>query len=345
MERKTFLDALEVVEPAIAGDQATLPILTHLWFDKETVMAFNDVVALRAPLATPVAGAVPGHTLLVILRASTAREIAIEVGDLDVTVKVAGAKIKLPLLLPDAFIFEMPNPTKGAGFDVAPLLAPIEYCLHSVSTDPTKVEQRGITLVPEDNPKGISVFSTDNYTMRHSRVNGTFQGSRVILPVAFCKELLRLAPGKSAVMTIIDKDKALVRIGGIDLFTRLIKVEKPIPYHSALDRHLPKTKLNPLPRNLKMVVDRACLIANGEVTELTVSDGKATFFTSATSQITDVLKVDKAQADVAAIKLDCRYLKDVEAFDSWLITEGGVVMADKGRDFLYFIASSGDDED
>ena len=59
MERKTFLDALEVVEPAIAGDQATLPILTHLWFDKETVMAFNDVVALRAPLATPVAGGGP----------------------------------------------------------------------------------------------------------------------------------------------------------------------------------------------------------------------------------------------------------------------------------------------
>ena len=80
LDRLELLSILSTVSPALANIDI-IPVMTHFWLDGESVMAYNDKIAITHPLSLtsvdgdPVVGALPGTLLLNILKSSKAKQL------------------------------------------------------------------------------------------------------------------------------------------------------------------------------------------------------------------------------------------------------------------------------
>src|SRR5215472_8801178 len=110
MDRKQFLDKLELVGKALATSD-TVPILNHIWFTGTQATAYNGQIAISVPCKTDFSGAVPGEILIKLMRNSKAKAVEFASTQKEVSIKAASAKLKLAMMPPSNFIFEMPAPT------------------------------------------------------------------------------------------------------------------------------------------------------------------------------------------------------------------------------------------
>lgn len=339
-DRKDILDALAIVAPAIAA-KPVLPILAHVCFEAEYVTAYNDVIAIRTPLAVGFEGAVPGATLIGLLEASKAKLLRIEAKPTELLITAAKrTNIKLPLLTPDCFVFKMPAKS-GVPTEVEPLLPAIEHCMKSVGTDTTRTEQTGITFLYGSD--GLSIYSTDNATMCHARLADSpiRLDRRVILPGVFCKELAKM--GNDGTTIAFGNDHAIARNGDTYLFTRLIAPDKPLDYEKIFTFHKPKgLQLYDVPRNIAQAIERACIIAEGadmmgRRTTISVDKGVMQFDTKSTfGEASD--NVDTDQQEKVTITTEAKYLKGCEDFETMAVTKDAIVFV-RG-DMTYMVAAA-----
>lgn len=348
MNRKELLDALAVVRPALAST-SLIQVLTHLCFSESEVLAYNDQVGISAPLRAGFSGAVPGGTLLSILGASKAKEVELAAGEAELQVRAGGARIKLPLLPPDAFLFEMPDGKAGAVLPAGgkELIAALRGCLRSTSPDTSVPDQLGVTLIPKK--KSIDMYSVNGATM--SRASVALAGDqrlrgRVIVKSEFCEQLVRLAAGDKKAELVIADDHALLRTAaGVRVFGKLVDVSKPLDFEAQFAEIVP-ADLDAIsadvPAALKFALERALVIADpsGErvYSQLSVKDGVLTLKTkSGRGEIVDRLKLPR-HPDVA-VSVDAQWLKvGCAEFDRILATEGAVIFG-RGRN-LYLVATT-----
>jgi hypothetical protein len=339
MKRLTLLDQIETVAPALSSKE-TIPILSHLWFTGKQVMAFNDGIAISAKLETEWKAAVPA-VLIKLLRASAASDLIITVqtnGEL--LCKAAAAKIKLPTMPPDDFVFKMPTLGKddkpSINIDIEPFFDALEFAVKCVAAEATVPEQLGVSLIASGK-NTASVYSTNEKSLFYSKVklNGMMP-KRVILSEEFCKQMLALRNKGDAPALYIREDCAIFVNGGVMLFGKLIHSENPLDFDGVLQRHFPDIgkdpKLSDIPSKMKMIIDRACIIMNSSGdTQVMVKDGMAHFrsFDGQTDQaVADVMKIGTEQKDltikfnpnVAKIALDAgldriRLTKDCVVFN------------------------------
>src|SRR5262245_14583013 len=98
MERVALLEKWQLVAPALS-DKELSPVLNRLWFQGDTVMAFNDQIAIETKLKTDFKGAVPGRVLIDMLVASpNAKQVEFKLSDDDLLVKAGNTKLNLKVL-------------------------------------------------------------------------------------------------------------------------------------------------------------------------------------------------------------------------------------------------------
>ena len=342
MERKSFLEKLVRVSPALLGNDL-IPVLTHFWFTGENVMAFNDQIAISVPCQTNFTAAVPGNTLMDLLKASKARELELTIADNNLNIKAASSKFKLGIMEKESFVFEMPKSDKDARLkiDFNRFLSCLDSCMRSVTKDTSVPEQLGVTLIAAGDQ--LMMFSTNNSTLSYGEVElkSKPKFDRVILSGTFCEQLLKLADPKDMNLEI-HKDYALLEGIGYSLFGRLLEVEKPVDFVSILSHHCKEgydKELIQIPSKLRLVLDRACIITDSKLgpakTEIfTTDDGKMKFVSkSDRGEVYDSIMV--GDHPKISVTVDPKFLKSgYGSFDRMLVTDICFIMAQDEKLYL-----------
>lgn len=348
MGRKELLDTLGIVRPALATTNL-IQFMTHLRFSARDVTAYNDQIGISTPMpAGGLAGVVPGATLLSMLAASGAKEVELSASpdEPNILLKLAGAKLKLPLLAGEAFLFEMPA-AKGASLPVdKALVDAIRGCLRSTSQDTSVPDQLGITLIPKK--KSIDLYSVNGASLSRATVPVAEQvlKERVVLSAPFCEQMVRLAAGDKKPTLVLASDHALFKTAaGTRLFGKYVDVPKPLDFEGQLAEVLPDDLDQasvPVPKALGLALDRALIMSDpsGErvYSQLAVKSEAMILTTkSAKGEIVDRVRVPK-HPDVA-VSTDAQWLKvGCEAFDHVLVTEGAVIFG-RGRS-VYLVSTT-----
>ena len=339
-ERVAFLNKLRLVAPALS-DSDLIPALRHFWFTGETLMAFNDRIAISTPFATNFQGAIAGDILLNMMGASRGGIEFNQAGE-TLEVRVGPSRMKFHLLPPESFVFEMPVPDAAKAFPVGKqFLESVSTCMLSVSLDTSVPDQLGVTLIP--NGKEVLLFTTNNSTLTHARVPlmKATTINRVILPTQFCEEMLKLAK-KDLQLEIYD-DHALFVSGDTILFGRLIESSKPLDFPNLLKRNFPderRKQLIAMPDHMKLALKRAVIITESRVdktkTAVTVNaENKLKFMSkSERGELSDTIRLKEDHAEVS-VMINPKLLEAAHPqFDKILITERCIAMSKGGATHL-----------
>jgi DNA polymerase III sliding clamp (beta) subunit (PCNA family) len=307
MKRLKLLETLETVAPALSSKDA-IPILTHLWFTSKQVLAFNDGIAISATLETPWSAAVPA-VLIKLLQASGAIDVEFTLNNNgELRAVAAAAKIKLPTLPPEDFVFTMPALKKDetasiSGPNLDPFIEALAFAVQCVSSEATVPEQLGVSLLPGKNDLA-SMYATNEKSLFYTKIKTNKAIKRVILSEEFCKQMLTLYNNESESPALyLRDDSAIFKVGGTTLFGKLIHSDQPLDFEGVLSRHFPaKTKLFDTPVKMKPILDRACIIiGNGGDTEAVVTNGEVRFksYDQRTDRaVNDVMEIDTEQDEL-----------------------------------------------
>jgi len=165
-ERLQLRDKLEAVAPALSSSDI-IPIMSHYWFTGSHVMAYNDRIAINCICKTDFKGALPG-LLLQLLKASQAPKLELEYkpADSEVLFKLGSSRVRLAVLPPADFVFDMPaleDDANALKSTRKALVAGIAACLASVGNDTSMPEQLGVSILPGDDE--LHLFATNNATL------------------------------------------------------------------------------------------------------------------------------------------------------------------------------------
>jgi DNA polymerase III sliding clamp (beta) subunit (PCNA family) len=348
MERKALLEKLNLVSAALSKNPL-IPVLTHLWFTGEQLMAFNDQIAISTPCKTDFVGATPGNILLDLLEASTARNVELSVADGQLLVKADGSRFELDMLPPEDFVFEMPQPQSKETLPVdgEEFLAGMESCMRSVSMGTSVAEQMGITLQIEGDQ--LALYGTDRTTISCSFLvlERDVPFTRVILRAEFCQQLLKLADPASLQIEVYG-DHALFSGKDVIMFGRVVETDRPLDFNEILNRHYPagtESQLVKIPGKLKLILERACIITDSKVEEayttITVRD-KVQQNGGTVRVMRFVSKSDLGEVKDAVLvpdhpevktEVDPKLMKAAlgGGFTHMLVTESAVVMAERNK--------------
>lgn len=344
MERRAFLEKLEIVEPALSNHRL-IPVMTCLWFTGDELLAYNDVISISTPLKTEFKGALPGSTLIGMMKSSRAKNLEF-MADKDVlNVKATSSRLKLALMPSSSFCFEMPEEgnKKKLGVDMNKFLEWIALCLKSVGGDATVPDQLGVTLLPKDGT--LYMYATDNSTITAAQlpIDGGLK-ERTILPTQFCEQMIRICRGHKDASIEITSDYALVVAGENRLFGRLIESDRPVKFMEMVRSHYPEKVHNqpvPLPDKFEGILERAIIITDAAVernyTTVSVADGVMKFFSKTErGQVSDTTEV--ADHPEMEVNIEPKLLKNaIGSFDKMLMTNDCAVFVRK--DALYLVAS------
>lgn len=350
MQRTELLDKLLDVSPALS-DKDLIPVLTHFWMTGKEVMAFNDQIAISVPCKTEFQGAIPGQLFLNLLKNSKAKTVELIPNGKELTVKAASSKIKLALLPPDDFMFEMPDYEQVPilPVDMDDFLIGVESCLRSVGADTGVPDQLGVTVIPSKD--SVALYATNTITISQSIVKckaNKVEG-RFILSTLFCNQMLRLAKAAKKMKLHIDQNYALLTLdNGVKMYGHLLHSERPADFESVINDHFKpemRKHLSPIPSKLKLIIERAMIIASKSVDErattVTVKDGKMRFVSKSAgvAEISDYMDIGDKHPNVS-VRLDPKLLKmGYGSFDNILVTENCAVMVKDNS--IYMIAAVG----
>jgi DNA polymerase III sliding clamp (beta) subunit (PCNA family) len=345
------LNKLRTITPALS-DKELIPILTHFWFQGETVMAFNDQIAIQVPLETKFKGAIPGKLLLNLLSASGAESIKFKVSNGSVEIKAANAVLTVTLLPPEDFVFAMPA-TEGKGIEGSGLWPAIKSCMGSISDDTSIPDQLGLTLIP--NGKDLLMYSTNNMTLSHARVGIDTTGlpKRAILSRQFCQQLVHLTRFEEAFQLFVRSDHVLATIGTTKLFGRLIDSSHPLDFDSIMQAHLPQGrigKLVPMPKNLRQVLQRAMAVGRTEEKNkakslISIKDGKIMVLSESPTAHLDDKVVGTVNHPDVDVNLNPALLKiGADQYDKLLFTKSCAVMTSDNDKNVYLVSAINEKE-
>lgn len=165
-------------------------MLTHLCFLPSHVFAFNDKTAVVVEEETGLHCAVPGKVLLDMLEGCGA-EISVEQKDAEVVIKDKGSTIRLPILQPDAFVFDPEQFGKATPMCplTAELISALELAASTSNTESIRANLTGVTFDNDGDAGQLLLYSTDNVTLTKVQVPAALKSKRRvqgILPKDAC---------------------------------------------------------------------------------------------------------------------------------------------------------------
>lgn len=310
MERKAFVDTLELVRPALA-DQAVVPIFLNYCFTGERVYAYNDQLGIVGPAETNRAFAVHGKTLLNLLSNSKAREIELEFTEEEVLVKAGRSRMKLPWVNEEEFIFKEPEevewPIVISG--KRETLQMLEAVLKTVSDDTAFPTLMGVTLAA--NKDGVvTAYSCDGdavskYVMPKDVGKGP-ANTALTAPTSFFRALQRIVKVTEAeeFEVTVSEEWAVAHIGDYSIYGRIILNSSPMDHEEMISKILRgKSGFFSIPQPLEQALSRARVLADAENTPTTLSfkEGKLRLSTEThNGAVRDVITVE---ADIEEIEV------------------------------------------
>lgn len=357
MNRHELVEKLDRVAPALSANNL-VPVLSHFWFAEDTLMAYNDQIAIATKLKSNFAGAIPGATLMSLLGVSKAKEVEFFIGEADgkklpegqLLVKAASSKLKLPFMDTKATqIFAMPKPDKGAALlvDMKAFLEAIDACMRSLKEDTSMPDSLGITL--EFDGESTKFYATNDATISYAYVKNKTRDlpevSRLVLSGNFCRQMLALSKLHDSCHIEIHDDYSLFQCGDNILFGRLVDVQRPLDFDAVIDQSFPpelEKSLVAIPSKLQLILERAVIITESKTersrTDIAVKDGIAKFFSkSEKGEVRDSVQLpDHPDVEVS---IDPRLFKNGWGFfDQILLTDKCLIMT-KGTS-LYLVSAS-----
>jgi hypothetical protein len=183
----------ELASPALGTAKNLVPGLSHFWFDRKTITAFNDILGIRVALESDFSGGVEGERLLGILKNSTAKNVTLEArteGRKPVLyVEVGSAGVTLPLRPVTEALFHEQFPTETHRQYIVDQQFIDTLKLVMLSCGNKKVAspaERGVTLIQSDSV--VDAYTTDEATVSWARMDKCLMmvPGRVIWPRDFC---------------------------------------------------------------------------------------------------------------------------------------------------------------
>lgn len=342
--RLDLIAALQIAAPALAVKDLVVE-LSHFWFSGSTLLAYNDVIGIEAPLVLDLVGGLRGALLLGLLENSKAKDVNVEFGEDGVAkVTAGGAKFKLALLDYKRAVWQFPRLGASPTDLLSGFLPAIEKVLPTVGVDTSVPDQLGVTVVSDE--QWMDFYTTDSKTVTWSSLSLT-QGSnfpsRFVLPTTFCEQLLRLCKdgGEMAVTT---NDVVAQSKSGVRLYTRLVDVPRPVDFDAAISGLLKEgyRKLAAeIPLRLELALERALIMLQGlpnEAIEFKVGDGVLELYAKTPNgEIKDTMSLEHAfepctvRIDPALVK---RALSNSKTF--FLMPKCAVMLGDGG--YVHLIA-------
>jgi len=253
--------------------QDFIPILQHFWFRNNTIMAYNDIQAIKLEFNTQLNCAVPGILLVKVLNtlSQTDVEIKIDSSATNLLIGEGRNQTRIPIMSADNFIFEMPN-LDGLTFTVENSFhTGLEKCLKVVSHDPTKPERNGVTCkITKD---VLTLYASDGIAIAKYQQPGSYQVDDLeeivcIIPTFFCEQLTTLLKNSKAGATItLTPDSILAEINNDQIFSKVINASIP-KFEQAIQKviqgHLSDLTYIPVPLELESFMERAKIMLQPE---------------------------------------------------------------------------------
>lgn len=350
-KRDTLAKTVNLVRAALATKDY-IPALTHIRFGKGMATAYNDVLAIGVASDLDLDRCVPGDLLSRALSSFGGEEVLFQAGkDGSLALKSGRSTVKVPTLPYTDFPFTWPPADAGLEVPIdSAVVRAIERCLLSVGTNPNHPAQMGVTLDAEDG-KAV-LYSTDNYTISRCATQTKMKlpgDAPVILPRAFCEQLVGLSramPALALVM-ILDDGTVQVEIGKqATILTRTPVDLVPLDFPRIVNKHVDldniKAQLSVIPDAFDGALGRALLVLGGEVIKSTafkITDTKIEMTsTSAQGDAEDSMGFDNG-TDVQEFKADAALLaRGAKACALMAFTSKVTVMADADCNFVHIIA-------
>jgi hypothetical protein len=335
---------LETLAPALLPD-AVVPALGMVWFLGDRAMAYNDVISISVPLETKFTGAVPGLTLIKVIKASLAKTVEVLPGKNSIEVKAARTRLKLALSDPETFAFTMPEVKNYTGLDFdhgRSFIQALDHLMLSVGDDPLQPDQCGVTLIQAGDD--TLLYATNRSTISHAKLHGfnfLQDGERVILPTAFCQQMITFMESESMGLCIDqDQGHACFHAGEVKVWGRLLASKDPLDFVGVAGNFLPEDiTLFPVPKNLNRTVDRILVVADDKELSMTMSvrNSRCHFeLSSAHGEIFDSVPLPDHPEASAMIKP--KWVKPVCHFDEMLLTARCLIMR---KDNATYMVSTG----
>lgn len=346
--RLAMLTALNTIKPALATKDL-IEELAHVWFDGKTITAYNDAdLGIQVPFKTDFTGGVRGSLLLGLLHSSRAKEVEIEPGD-DGQMKLVAARTRIKLGVLDAAnsLWQFPKVNLKNTFDITEdFVRALRNVLVSVGNDTSIPEKLGVTLVSDG---GVCFYTTDSKSMATARVaapkgNWLPKKERIILPTAFCEQVLRLC-ASGGFMEVHPDYVVAGNADGVLVYARLVDCPQPLDLAGTVAAHskYPKGALFDIPTKLALALERAIVLLDGVIAEsisLSVSGGKLRLEAHVDDRgnVRDFITVPEDVPDVM-IRVDPVLLKRALPFvHSMAVTDAAVVFI--GDDSFVYLASA-----
>lgn len=352
IDREDLLDKLELVTPALSPE-STNNVMCHYWFTGTHLMAFNDQIAYSVPLPTDFTGAVRKE-LVGILSACNSPEVKLRNDNTALTVLIGrDGRYAIPMLDASSFagLFEMPRTRMvqmATGEDREKLLTALRMCLLSVSTDLSRPEYLGITVMVRDG--SVLMFATNGRTMTHAKLgaNGWPALNRVVvLPTLFCEQAIKLITRSESVSIGVHDNHVLMKGDDVLLYGHLIDGARAIDYPNILNVNFPQSvrnKAGAIPKLFHNVIERAVQIADTGDTpksKIAVKDGKLVIDTVGDIAFSGHDVVQWFPQAEASINVTPKLIRDgLKDFSNILVTNNVVVLCTADTtSLIYFVAS------
>lgn len=347
--RRDFLDTLNLAKPGLASKDLIEELCCY-WFQGNELYAYNDLIGLQVPFKTDFVGGLRGSLLLGLLDKSRAKEITISPlnGGSEMLVKAANTRLTLALLEQNRALWEVPQFDRSKSFVMEKeFIDALENVLVSVGGDTSVPDQLGVTVLATNNT--LDLFTTDNNTISWQRLPKpkSYNIERVIIPTAFCEQLLRLF--RDGAYIIITEDSIMAQnTKGLFLFSRLIESSRPLDLADMVASSLPETyekDLISVPSRLKLAIERVTIVLEnrvGQAAEFYIEENSRflrLYCKTDLGEIKDSMRLDQEHPSVK-ISVDPILIRRALANRTqFLLTDHCLVLAGPGE-FIHLISTS-----
>lgn len=343
MRKADLLEALNITKSCL-HPQNYIPILTHFWFDGQSVTTYNNEQAVSVNLESDLNCTVLGKPFLQVVNTISKEEIKITASEEEVIIKHGRNRSKIPAMSSDD-IYTKPDISNCASLSLdKDFIKGLKLCMISVNKEGPTAAEKGITF---SLGKESYLYTTNNDTISRYKLDKKILDDtfKIIVPGEFCAKVVEMSrdyPSKEIVLYVDESFVVATFEEKAYVFSKLKPEAESFSFSSIIESTGGDTaEFVTIPEDFTNAVDRSSILLNNEfdkMAKFTVQGDEVTLETSTgIGETKDViafentLNIDKTfHANPDLLKKACNLTTEIG------VTEAGLFLRE-GK-FLHLIA-------